>query len=154
MIRIGCNVGIRVSHVNRGLHANFSSKKIFILEYLHSYCIRLQWSNENCGKYFPMNATGHMTVKLTLIFFDILGVICRFSIIISFKDWSTFFCSGFSKINTQPVSFLFFKCKQTKCTSILTCLGDTWGIDHLRFFAEENWHVKVQYALLQGRSSF
>ena len=25
-------------------------------------------ANKNCGKYFPMNATGHMTGKLTLIF--------------------------------------------------------------------------------------
>ena len=35
------------------------------------------------GKYFPMNATGHM--KIDIDFFDFLGVICRFSIYLRFE---------------------------------------------------------------------
>ena len=33
-----------------------------------------------CGKYFPMNVTGHVTEKLTLIFRHLGLYICRFSI--------------------------------------------------------------------------
>ena len=37
-------------------------------------------TQENCGKHFPMNVTGHLKKKIDIDYFYFLGVMCRFSI--------------------------------------------------------------------------
>ena len=62
-----------------------------------------------CGKYFSMNATGHMTEKLTLIL-----RICRFNLNIRIE---VHFFRASQHLHMSSV-LSFNQCKQKKCTLI------------------------------------
>ena len=46
--------------------------RVYVSIFTLQYSIRLQWSIH--GKYFPVNATGHMTEELVLIFLTFNGL--------------------------------------------------------------------------------
>ena len=74
---------------------------------------------KNCGNYFPMKETGHMTEKLTLIFFfDLLEVFRRFSINIRIEVHCLFVCLFFPfALENERTLVDMIECKSLRSAS-------------------------------------